>query len=96
MVRFKSLIIDGIATFTTVASRMIIATPRDKKARAIQRRLPVRTFCSESAGALMVSLSWLGGPPVDQVDVMEARATMSMRCSNAAVPMLAVNGRIKA
>ena len=93
MVRFKSLIIDGIATFTTVASRMIMATPRDKKARAIQRRLPVRTFCSESAEALMVSLSWLGGPPVD---VMEARATMSMRCPNAAVPMLAVNGRIKA
>jgi hypothetical protein len=90
------LIIDGIATFTTVASRMIMATPRDKKARAIQRLLPVRTFCSESAGAFMFSLSWLGGPPVDQVDAMEARATMSTRCPNADVTMLAVNGRIKA
>ena len=53
----RSCTIVGIATFTTVASRMIIDTPSARKASAAQRFRPVRTVPAlKSVGALMVLL----------------------------------------
>ena len=61
VVSSRSCTIVGIATLTTVASRMIIETPRARKTSAAQRLRPVRTVLAwKSVGALMVLLRRAG------------------------------------